>query len=251
MGNGLRGESAVLGRGKRGQRRLQSRDRLSPRTLRLEPLECRRLLALTTELRFEFDPAGGGAAVASLTVGQDYVLKAFVQDIRSPQPATPGLRQAYFNITYDSSLVTVGAIMHGADFDLNSAGDTSVAGTLSTIGGADTDQVPPAPNTEELLFSLPVHADQQGMLTLTPNITTDLLKQVLLFNSASSVPWSDIDATLNGSNSLEIDVNPAGPPVNHARLAPTMPSPPSKTRRTYSRPPTSASATPTTRRQTI
>ena len=106
--------------------------------------------------------------------------------------------------------------MHGADFDLNSAGDTSVAGTLSTIGGADTDQVPPAPNTEELLFSLPVHADQQGMLTLTPNITTDLLKQVLLFNSASSVPWSDIDATLNGSNSLEIDVNPAGPPVNHA-----------------------------------
>ncbi len=183
------------------------RGSVSGRTqLRLEPLECRRLLTATTGLRFEFDPAAGGAAVPLLAVGQDYVLKAFVQDIRSPQPATPGVLQAYFDIGYDSSLITVnGSIAHGADFQVNPDGDASVPGTLSSIGGVDTDLLPPAPSAEELLFSVPIHASQAGTLWLVPNITANPLEQVELFDSASPVPLSDIAATLNGS-SLSIEV---------------------------------------------
>jgi hypothetical protein len=50
------------------------------RPLSFEALEHRRLLSASVAVRYEFDSPG---PVSSLTVGQNFDLKVFVQDVQS------------------------------------------------------------------------------------------------------------------------------------------------------------------------
>jgi hypothetical protein len=162
--------------------------RRSYRTLVIDPLECRTLLTATMNVRFEVDAPG---PVASLSAGENFTLKAFVQDARAD---AHGVFQAYFNLAYDASTFNVaGPITHGADLSAVPSGSTTTAGLLQDVGGVDTDQIPPSPaGLEELLFSVPMHAIQGGSFNLAPSLSNDPTKDVLVFDSASGVPLSSI-----------------------------------------------------------
>jgi hypothetical protein len=172
-------------------------------------LESRALLT-TVAVQFQYFNSGGTQQVSSLTAGQDYLLKAFVQDVRS-SPA--GVEEGWLDLSFNSSLISVnGAITHGADFNGGNASGTAAAGSLTDVGGDSTTDVPPAqPAASDLLFVVPIHASGSGGLTLTPTLSSVQTKQFTMFGLGSAgvaVPLSDISFA-GGS----ITVNPAGPQV--------------------------------------
>jgi hypothetical protein len=152
-----------------------------------EHLECRHLLA-TVGVQFEFDTLGG-TPVSSLSVGQDYLLKTLVQDVRS---TSHGVYQGWLNVDYNSVVSVNGAFTHGDHFNGSSASGSTSTGHLIEIGGDSTDAVAPTPtNAVELLFSVPIHANSAGTLTLTPSLSGNSLKQFLMFQSGQQVPLGE------------------------------------------------------------
>ena len=115
-----------------------------------------------------------------------FMLDVFVQDTRAAGIAT-GILAAYLNATYDSSLVSVnGPIMYGMN-DLGTPHHTGGSNfttfesqtlTPGLIGeaGATTDSAsqPTNPTGEELLFSIPMIANNIGLATFTPSAALDL-----------------------------------------------------------------------------
>jgi len=77
-----------------GQRRSKKPALQKARTLAFERLESRTLLSADVGLTYQFDL--NGAPVSSLSVGNTYVLDAYIRDNRSSFDAT-GILQAYFD----------------------------------------------------------------------------------------------------------------------------------------------------------
>jgi hypothetical protein len=155
-----------------------------------EHLEARQLLT-TVGVQFQFANTIGGAALSSLSVGQNVVLETFVQDVRS----TPhGVFQGWLNVDYNSSLISVnGPITHGSHFNgARASGSADVAGHLGEIGSDSTDATPPVPaDAVELFFAVPFHVDSAGTLTLTPSLSGDSLKQFMMFGSGQQIPINE------------------------------------------------------------
>jgi VCBS repeat-containing protein len=105
--------------------------------------------------------ADDGTALEMVSVGESFALNAYVEDIRrTPQ----GVFAAYFDVIYDSNLVSVdGPIVFATAFANGQSGNTATAGlidevgafTQSTLGGG-----------EALLFSVPLVANAAGTLDL-------------------------------------------------------------------------------------
>ncbi len=152
--------------------RLSGRNAAARRRIPLcETLETRRALAIDLEARFEFaTPAG--SPVTSLQVGSDFLLRTYVRDVR----AIPGgVKQAYFDITYSTSVATVtGAIDHSDFFSGGPQGQTATPGLIDDVGGRDPDLPPDPPGAEELLFTLPMRAIAAGRLTLSGTLGSGL-----------------------------------------------------------------------------
>lgn len=134
------------------------------RQLWFESLENRRLLAIDVAARFEFVDLTG-RPLTSLQAGGDYALRMYISDVRS---AASGIKQAYFDVSYPTSLITVnGSIDHGSAFSSAPFGDLTTLGLIDEVGGRDPDIPPPIPSTEQLLFSVPFHANGSGTLAIT------------------------------------------------------------------------------------
>jgi len=84
-------------------RRKRKRDDRRRRSRRLghEPLESR-LLLTSALIRFEFANTSG-AVVNSLNVGQDFLVRTYIQDI---QDTPEGFFQAFLDVNYQSSLAS-------------------------------------------------------------------------------------------------------------------------------------------------
>lgn len=163
------------------------------RRLLFESLEHRALLAGDLQARFEFTDLAG-TPVQALQAGSDFLLRMHVRDIRSsPQ----GVFQAYFDVNYAASLVSVtGPITHGSSFNLSGSpsGNTSTSGLIDEVGGIDTDQIPPSPpGSELLLFSVPFRANNAGTLNVTADLADVSARQILFFDTVSGTRLSDID----------------------------------------------------------
>ena len=178
-----------------GQQNDNARPSLSLRRLRYEHLEQRTLLAGDVLVRLEFVDTFG-VPMDSLEVGDDFLLQAYVQDIRSP---AGGLFQAYFDFFFDSELVSViGSVGHGTQYTVNASGKTSfddgsvVAGMIDQVGGR-TSGVPDPFNGSFLLFSVPFHADANGALTLHPSYSADTTRRVEFFDTLKAIPLNMID----------------------------------------------------------
>ncbi len=146
------------------------------------------LLAADLRLRFEFADAGG-SPLSSLSVGDDFLLRAYVKDIRGA--GAEGVFQAYFDLTYNSGLISpTASIDHTGPYNHFTSGDTLSSGLINEVGGMDADQVAPSPRDAELLlFSVPFQADTSGTLTLTGN-TAD--RSILFFDTVVALPLSRI-----------------------------------------------------------
>ena len=159
----------------------------SRRKLVFEPLEARQLLAADLLARFEFADSGG-TPVTSLQAGQDFLLRLYIQDVRSvPQ----GTFQAFFDVNYNASLVSaVGPITHGSAYNAAGtiSGDLSVSGLIDEVGGQDTDQLRPSPrNAELLLFSIPCHASNPGTLNVTADLADRPDRIITFFDTVSAL----------------------------------------------------------------
>ncbi len=190
------------GRTRRTSRKWQSRysrltsagrpsTRQHARPLRHEVLEDRMLLAGDMTVRFAFADLSGSPS-DNLMAGSDYNLLVYVRDSRS---APTGVRQAYFDVTYDSARISVtGAVESGTAYQLDSSGDTTTAGLIDEVGGADSDTTPPAsPGTELLLFSVPISVTSAGTLHLAADLSDFTARLPLFFQSDVVVPLSNID----------------------------------------------------------
>ncbi len=164
---------------------------MTSRRLHTEPLEARLLLAGDMTVRFAFADMGGESS-DFLMVGSDYTLQVYVRDSRS-QPT--GVQQAYFDVNYDSSLISVTqAVAAGAQYQLQSAGDTTTDGLIDEAGGADSDTTPPTPpGTELLLFTVPIRVESAGTLQLTTDLSELTARLPKFFLSESVVPLGSIE----------------------------------------------------------
>jgi hypothetical protein len=152
---------------RRDARRPTSARPRSNRRLGLEALEGRLPLAgdALVCVFYEFaDVSAPNTPLASLSVGRDYLMRVFVQDNRGQD--ADGVFQAYFDMTYNAALLTVnGALTHGAQYDVRPLGSAATDGVIDAAGGT-SDGLPTPPGDRFLLFTLPIHTDAAGTLSV-------------------------------------------------------------------------------------
>jgi len=139
-----------------------------------------------------------GTPVSAVEVGQTLVVNAFVTDLRtSPQ----GVFASYFDLLYDSSLVSVvgEGIEYGEDFPNGHRADSSTLGTVADAGGfAGFTQLG---SGEFRLVSVTFVALASGRVEFTAD-TTNLSTggDTLLYGRDTSVPFDQVlfvDASLD------------------------------------------------------
>ncbi|WP_417731449.1 Calx-beta domain-containing protein [Rosistilla oblonga] len=178
---------------------------LRRRVLQSERLEQRQLLAGDVQLRFEFVDAAQ-SAVTSLSVGQDYTLRAYVQDVQTTGP--DGIFRAYLDVNYNSSLATAsGSITHGPGYSMSTDGNTNTAGVIDEVGGSDSDATPPSNDTqrtaEYLLFSTTITPSAPGTLNLSIDDADGPTRSIQMWD-LRQIPTSEV--TVVGA-SIEIASN--------------------------------------------
>jgi hypothetical protein len=182
-----------------GRRRTSPRTTHKPRKLAIEPLESRTLLSADVGLRYAFDL--NGTPVTSLSVGNTYVLNAYIRDNRGAQAT--GVLQAYFDVNYSSNLVSIlsgQGVTAGPQYDWAPGGNVPTAGEILGAGGESTFRVPPSPTDEEqLLFSVPIVANSAGTLTLSTLVDTSSGNTIITMFPYSTPP------TISAMSDVEVD----------------------------------------------
>ncbi len=138
-----------------------------------------------------------GSPLTTLSIGQDFVLHVFAQDLRStPQ----GVFALYNDITFTSSLATVtGAITYGSNYPNGHSGTASTG--LVDEAGAFTTSSNLGGNALEV-YSVPMRATGTGTLTIATDPAEDSpTHDVLILGQNDSVPDAQIHY---GSASIEV-----------------------------------------------
>lgn len=151
-----------------------------------------------------------GTPVSTLEVGQTFVVNAYVTDLSaSPQ----GVFASYFDLRYDSSLVSVvgEGIEYGEDFPNGHRADASTLGTIADAGGFAG--FTPLGSGEFRLVSVTFVALASGLAEFTAD-TTDLATgdDTLLFGRDTSVPFDQVlfvDASLQIAAAGEGEADPS------------------------------------------
>ena len=156
-------------------------------------------------------PAG-----SSLTVGQQFILEAKVQDARSlPSNDTlRGIASAYVNALYDSNLVGLvsknESIIFGPDFPNFQQGDLSTLGQINGAGGftGSIDQIPTdaAQQQLQLLFGIPLMAKANGLAAFSVGPTTVAGQDIENYEVTSPIPNSAINFVYTAANPLTINI---------------------------------------------
>ena len=163
------------------------------------------LFAASVSFRVETTDMSG-QAIDQIAVGEDFMLKGLVQDIR-PQEAD-GAFSAYLDVTYNHDLVSPGdQITYGSDYEnfrTAAANVFSTAGELDELGGFSGTS--PIGNSEVMLFEIPMQAVNAGIANFSTNPADELpMHEVLLYNLNDPVASDDI---LYMSKSLNIVPEP-------------------------------------------
>ena len=140
-----------------------------------------------------------GETLTSVNVGDSYLLRGYVQDLRDNPTGVFG---AFLDVNYDSALTTVdGSIDHGPTYTNGVGGSTTTVGLIDEVGGLSSSTS--GSGDEALLFSLPFTADAAGTVVFLPN-AADIrpLHDVLLFDRGTPLSEDEIDFR---STSLQIN----------------------------------------------
>ena len=148
-------------------------------------------------VRIEYDHTDGSliTAAAPLIVGQDFILKTFVQD--NEQSSPHGIQEAYLNLNFDKTIASAlnSTITHSSVFNFSPAGDTSVDGSIKDAGGFSSSFTPPTPLLGEFqLFSVTFHTLKAMNFAPTFSLSTNPSTPTALGN-AQIVNNSDVNFT--------------------------------------------------------
>lgn len=168
-------------------------------------------------VRFRLDTVDlAGNAISGARVGEQFRLRAFVDDLRSvPEGATPqGVFGAYVDVTFPSSLVTVatGATIQLAE-TLPSGSAAFTNGKSGTISTGLLDEVGAFQGlansglASQLLFSITMQATTVGSVVFATDAPDNQpFNEILLYGIDSAIP---MDQVVFGSTSFL--VLPSGP----------------------------------------
>jgi VCBS repeat-containing protein len=162
-----------------------------------------RLAGETYVMQFEMvaTDLSGTPLAGPINVGQSFLLNVSVQDTRDPLVASRGVYQAYLDVTYDSSLVTVaGGFSHGTSYSDSTSGSAATPGLLDEVGGANLTVAPPGA-AKFPLFSIPFTATSVGTVSFSGDAAEGATHNVLMFDLTTAVDPGLIDF---GSTSVVI-----------------------------------------------
>lgn len=162
-----------------------------------------------------------GNSITQIAVGQQFELRAYVQDIRS-NPTQPGVAAAYTDVTFNGALASVQAIYHSTAADPNPnppayyfsnsvGGSFATSGLIDEAGGFQSATQPLGAGTF-LLFTAKLTATGSGALTFTAD-PADMSPShdSLTFNPPVLVPT---DAITYGTASLTVVSNGTAPEID-------------------------------------
>ena len=138
-----------------------------------------------------------GSPIASIPVGQDFLLSVFVQDVR----ATPhGVFSAYCDILYTAGVISAnGPITYGATYPNGHDGDASQPGTVNEAGAVAS--LNETGGGEFLLFTVPFHAFANGNVVFVSDPPDVAGNDIVVYGNNQLVPTSEI---IFGSTSLAV-----------------------------------------------
>jgi len=151
--------------------------------------------------------------ISSIDVGDEFLLKVFVQDTQTdPDVLDFGVFAPFIDLEYNAALATVtGDLEFGSDFPNQNIGDVSTPGIIDEVGGFSSSFTGTGQDEFEV-FSLRLRADAPGGLTFTSNpADTTPNNDVLVFGSDLPVNEDDIlygstTLTINGSQDAQQDL---------------------------------------------
>jgi cyclophilin family peptidyl-prolyl cis-trans isomerase len=135
-----------------------------------------------------------GNAITRITAGQDFQLRAYVDDLRAGATAQ-GVFAFYTDVNYDTARVSSAAtaladVTFGANYPNGHMGTFTTAGLLNDVGAfAGTT---PLGSVEQLLFSVTMHAAQIGQAVFTADAAEGVGTAPLLFGLDQEVPWNSV-----------------------------------------------------------
>jgi hypothetical protein len=131
-----------------------------------------------------------GTPITSIAQGVDFKVSLFVQDLNDPPTSPGGVFSAYFDLMYDSPLVTIDAQLAdpGPRFSTSTTNDINVS-TPGYIPGfpAFGFSAPANPSASEELWSIVVHASSAGVAHFQPSFDAIDGHEVLLFGNTGFV----------------------------------------------------------------
>ena len=141
----------------------------------------------------------------AVLVGQPFVLKGFVTDLRTP---ASGVAIAHVDVPYNSALASAvaGTIVHGAQYSEtdSTSGDLNTAGLINDVGGTSKNlEAPSDPAAEYLLFSVQMTATAVGECSFTPQSSGNTLWPISTFPGLVALTSDQI--TFIGDSTTVVD----------------------------------------------
>lgn len=155
----------------------------------------------------------GGTPISSLPVGGDFLLRAYVEDIRDvPQ----GAFTAYMNVAFDPLIVDAeNSITYHAPYTVSQDGTVN-PGLLENIGAQSAQTIPPPGGGEFLVFTVPFTATAPGTAQFSGSLATDQLFRITTVFGGPVVALTE-DEVLFLDTSLEV-VGPPGVIIEDASV---------------------------------
>ena len=140
---------------------------------------------------FTAELMSGTSNVSTAPLGAELTLNVFVEDTREEN--ADGVSEAFTDVEFDSSIVSVGSITFGSDYPDGRTGSTS-DGLIDEAGGTTTSSLG---SGRTLLFSVPVFADALGQTVFDLKAAATSLGLVGMNGAVAEENVRYVDATLN------------------------------------------------------
>jgi hypothetical protein len=136
-----------------------------------------------------------GNPTSSVTVGDDFLVKVFVQDVRTPIPNFSGVFGASIDLSFQSNLASYQFLAINNEFSLTQQ-VTFPTLDLITVSGARDSVLAPG-SSEDLFFTLTFHAVTPGLDVFVPSFNGLLGQDSLLYGLDLAV--SESQSTFEGA----------------------------------------------------
>ncbi len=130
-----------------------------------------------------------GTPISTVSSGQEFLLKVFVQDIR---PVAKGVFAAYLDVTYQANMVSIAdtTIVYSDPYENGKTGNLGVAGVIDDAGAfAGFTQTGAA---EKPLLAVRMRADAAGQVQFAGNPADNTGNQILVYDNDTPIAWDAV-----------------------------------------------------------